>query len=67
MEIVVKRAWSQIRRCSLYAAINKNTVPQMYIAKYENEVVRVVSIWLNDLKTRQDLFLWMATLYVKEK
>lgn len=39
----------------------------MYIAKYKNEVVGIVSIWLNDLKARQDLFPWMATLYVKEE
>lgn len=48
-------------------SINENGIPQMYIAKYKNEVVGVVSIWLNDLKARQDLFPWMATLYVKEE
>lgn len=48
-------------------SINKNGIPQMYIAKYQNEVVGVVSIWMNDLTTRQDLFPWMATLYVKEE
>lgn len=48
-------------------SINKNSVPQMYIAKYKNEVVGVVSIWTNDLTARQDLSPWMATLYIKEK
>ncbi len=48
-------------------SINRDIIPQMYIAKYKNKVVGVVSIWLNDLTTRQDLFPWMATLYVKEE
>lgn len=39
----------------------------MYIAKYKNKVVGVVSIWLNDLTARQDLFPWMATLFVKKE
>lgn len=48
-------------------SINKEGIPQMYIAKYKDEAIGVVSIWLNDLKARQDLFPWMATLYVKEE
>ena len=42
-------------------------IPQMYIAKYKNKVVGVVSIWLNDLTARQDLYPWMAALYVKKE
>ena len=38
----------------------------MFIAKCNNEAIGVVSLWVNDLKARQDLFPWMATLYVKE-
>ena len=38
----------------------------MYIAVYKNEVIGVVSLWRNDLTSRQDLYPWMATLYVKE-
>ena len=48
-------------------SINANNVPQMYIAKYKNEVIGVVSIWTNDLTARQDLSPWMATLYVKQE
>lgn len=47
-------------------SIKKDGIPQMYIAKYKNEVVGVVSLWVNDLTSRQDLSPWMATLYVKE-
>ena len=42
-------------------------IPQMYIAKYKYEVIGTVSIWRNDLTARQDLFPWMAALYVKEE
>ena len=48
-------------------SLNRNGIPQMYIAKHENEVVGVVSIWRCDLKSRQDLYPWMATLFVKEE
>ena len=48
-------------------SISKNDVPKMFIAKYNNEVIGVVSLWVNDLKSRQDLSPWMATLYVKEE
>lgn len=51
--------------CSKHS-INKNCIPQMYIAKLRNDVVGVVSLWTNDLVYRQDLTPWMATLYVKE-
>jgi len=38
----------------------------MYIAVYKKEVIGVVSLWGNDLMSRQDLEPWMATLYVKK-
>ena len=47
-------------------SLNRNDIPQMYIALYKNEVVGVVSLWRNDLMSRQDLYPWMATLYVKD-
>ena len=47
-------------------SINRDSVPQMYIAKENDQVVGVVSLWICDLSTRQDLYPWLATLYVKE-
>lgn len=41
-------------------SINKDDIPQMYIAKLKNEVVGVVSLWRNDLKSRQDLSIEQA-------
>lgn len=46
-------------------SLSYDEVPQMYIAKYKDEVIGVVSIWRNDLMSRQDLYPWMATLYIK--
>ena len=48
-------------------SLKDNDIPQMYIAKYKEEVIGVVSIWRNDLKARQDLYPWMAALFVKEE
>lgn len=70
------KEWSECHGCKLEDVIyrskhslNKdgNGIPQMYIAKYKDEVVGTVSIWRNDLTARQDLFPWMAALYVKEE
>ena len=47
--------------------LNKDSIPQTYIAKINDELVGVVSIWNNDLPFRQDLTPWLAGLYVKEK
>lgn len=46
--------------------LNDNDIPQTYIALYNNELVGIVSLWRNDLCSRQDLYPWMAGLYVKE-
>lgn len=48
-------------------ACQRDTIPQMLVAVREGRPVGVVSLWLNDLKTRQDLSPWMATLYVKDE
>jgi len=48
-------------------SIKKDDIPQMYIAKYKDNVVGVVSLWRNDLTSRQDLFPWLAGLYVKKE
>lgn len=40
-------------------------VPQIFIALADDRPAGTVSLWMNDLKTRQDIYPWMATLYVK--
>lgn len=47
-------------------SLGKDDIPSMYIAVLNNEVIGVVSLWKNDLVVRQDLYPWMATLYVKD-
>ncbi len=42
-------------------------VPQAYIAMEEDKFVGVVTLLRSDLKSRQDLFPWLACLYVIEK
>lgn len=46
--------------------LEENDIPQTYIALYQNELVGIVSLWRNDLCARQDLYPWLAGLYVKE-
>ena len=48
-------------------AICKDRVPQTLIAKLGDEVIGTVSLWNNDLMTRQDLTPWLAALYIKKE
>lgn len=48
-------------------SLSYDDIPQMYIAKYKDTVIGVVSIWRNDLTSRQDLYPWMATLFIKDE
>lgn len=48
-------------------SICKDRVPQIYIAKFNDELVGTVSIWHNDLISRQDLTPWLAALYIKNE
>ena len=42
-------------------------VPMTYVALQGEEPIGTVSIWMNDLRCRQDLYPWMASLFVIEK
>lgn len=48
-------------------AMGQNTVPMTFIAKYDHECAGVISLWTNDLKTRQDLTPYGATFFVKKE
>jgi len=48
-------------------SICKDKVPQVYIAKLGEELVGTVSLWHNDLSSRQDLTPWLASLYIKKE
>lgn len=48
-------------------SLGKDRVPSMYIAKHKDALVGFVSLWTNDLVSRQDLYPWLSTLYVKEE
>ena len=77
MEEVSHWLWLEWARADGYAledivyrtkyASQRDTVPQMLVAIMGDRPVGVVSLWLNDAKTRQDLTPWMATLYVKDE
>lgn len=61
MEIQLNGVLYRTKHC-----LNDKDIPQTYIALYKNELVGIVSLWRNDLCARQDLYPWMAGLYVKE-
>lgn len=77
LEEVSEWLWNQWRRAMgaplsdvVYRSehcIEKDRMPQMYVALLDGKAVGVVSLWMNDLATRQDLYPWLATLYTKEE
>ena len=48
-------------------ALKRNDIPQTLIAVYDGKLVGTVSIWNNDLKSRQDLRPWLSALFVKKE
>lgn len=48
-------------------SLNKNTVPQTFIALSGDVLVGFVSLWDHDGDEHLDLAPWLATLYVKEE
>ena len=45
----------------------KNDIPQTFVALLDGKPVGTVALWRNDLRCRQDLYPWMACLYVQEE
>ncbi|WP_407270523.1 GNAT family N-acetyltransferase [Radiobacillus sp. PE A8.2] len=52
------------RDCMVHAVENRNGLPRFYIAVIDNEIVGSYAMLRNDLISRQDLFPWLACLYV---
>ena len=50
-----------------HATKSSATVPEFYIALKNSDVVGCAALITNDLNSRQDLFPWLACLFVDEK
>lgn len=48
-------------------AMSKTDITQTFVATYQKQFLGTVALWRNDLCARQDLYPWMARLYVKEE
>lgn len=44
----------------------RDRIPMTFVALVGEEPAGTVSLWMNDLRCRQDLYPWMASLYVRE-
>lgn len=42
----------------------EHRIPKMYVALYDGKPVGTAALWSNDLPVRQDLYPWLAVLYV---
>jgi len=74
IEIVSTWIWQEFEHVELENIIYRtqhsicnSDIPQMFIALKGNVPIAVVSLWRTELKSRQDLYPWLATLYVMEK
>lgn len=48
-------------------SLNENDIPSTFIAVLDNIPAGTVSLWRNDLKSRQDLYPWLSGLYVDKR
>jgi GNAT superfamily N-acetyltransferase len=48
-------------------SLNEDDIPQTYIALIDETPIGTVSLIKNDLKSRQDLSPWLASLYIAEE
>ncbi|SDK36539.1 GNAT family N-acetyltransferase [Natronincola ferrireducens] len=72
MELVINwlwKEWGNEKNYSYYKSIvesslDKENLPQTFIALMDDEPVGTVGLWRCDLMSRQDLFPWLACLYV---
>ena len=48
-------------------SMKKDEIPQTHLAFIGDELVGTFSLWNNDLVNRQDLWPWLACLYVKDE
>lgn len=46
---------------------NKDALPTTYVATQGEELLGTVGLWRCDLISRQDLYPWLAALYIDEK
>ena len=74
LEQVSHWLWQQWASDKPYEAIKYATehhvhvdrVPMTFVAMLDEQPVGTVSLWMNDFKCRQDLYPWLASLYVTE-
>lgn len=55
---------NRLKELSLYL-INKN-LPECFVLEQHNKLIASASLVNNDMDTRQDLFPWLASVYVDE-
>lgn len=49
----------------IHHSMDPDNLPQTFVAFEQGEAVATVGLWRCDLMSRQDLFPWLASLYVK--
>lgn len=47
--------------------LSRNKIPMTFVAFHNENPIGTVSLWQNDLKSRQDLTPWLSALYVDKK
>ena len=48
-------------------SFKKNSLPITFIALLDNELIGTISLWKTALISRQDLYPWLSSLYVKKE
>ncbi|MDF2717652.1 MAG: family N-acetyltransferase [Paenibacillus sp.] len=50
--------------CMLHSMETESDLPRFYIAVQNNSIIGIYALLRNDLVSRQDIFPWLACLYI---
>ncbi|GAF65714.1 putative acetyltransferase [Bacillus sp. TS-2] len=53
--------------CMLHSLNTRDHIPSFYVVMENSEIIGTFALIRNDINSRQDLFPWLACLYVKEE
>ncbi|WP_054707603.1 GNAT family N-acetyltransferase [Bacillus sp. JCM 19041] len=53
--------------CMIHSLITKDSLPHFYIAQIDEKTIGTFALLRNDLNSRQDLYPWLACLFIDPK
>jgi N-acetylglutamate synthase-like GNAT family acetyltransferase len=67
-----QNSWSEVapiiyEDCISHSINTKDSLPQWYLLKYNNEIIGCAGLITNDFISRMDLYPWVCAIFIDEK